>query len=222
MLKGVGCANDPSELGRLGISQPADLQHVHPATLVFATRMLVAHDAMMRMCEHRDGMRVGDVLRQRTAAIRQIAVPEVKDKVRLQRRRIAALPVYDDVTSAGAALQALMTRVHGKSQQSDLLFPACDADGSVLRHPAPERQFKEMLRTLAADTGLPLPDVQRVRGHSLRAGGATDALAAHMNEAWVMKQGGWRSPIFRIYYRPLAADGRVMAEHLTKAALATL
>ena len=59
--------------------------------------------------------------------------------------------------------------------------------------------------------------------HSLRAGGATDYLASgEVSESWVMRQGGWLSSIFRIYYRPLAADGRVMADRLTKAALATL
>ena len=41
----------------------------------------------------------------------------------------------------------------------------------------------------------------------MRSGGATDYLSSgHMTEAWVQKQGGWLSSVFKIYYRPTDAD----------------
>ena len=40
-----------------------------------------------------------------------------------------------------------------------------------------------------------------------------------MTEAFVQKQGGWLGPIFKIYYRPMAADMGNMATVIREVAL---
>ena len=80
-----------------------------------------------------------------------------------------------------------------------------------------------MMRVYAMAAGMAQEDVVRVRGHSLRAGGATDYLSSGMlTEAWVQKQGGWLSPIFKIYYRPMDADRGKMADLLRRVAETTV
>ena len=62
--------------------------------------------------------------------------------------------------------------------------------------------------------------VARVTPHSLRAGGCTSWLSGGAEEAWVQRQGGWRSSIYKLYYRPSAADMALMHETLATAARA--
>ena len=64
-------------------------------------------------------------------------------------------------------------------------------------------------------------DLRLLRPHSLRAGGCTDYLSHGVNEVWVQRQGGWRSAIFKIYYRPMAADMAYMRDRLLAAAQIT-
>ena len=197
-----------------GVRTPADAKAAHPSVQVLLARMVIAHDCMMRMCEHRDGMTVGDVI----APVRGVhtsyflRVPEVKDKVRQERHRRCYLPVGDDVCLGGFWMGVLM-EMHSGSRPSDPLFAATTATGEVTAEPQSERYFKSELRRLAAAAGMEQADVDRVRGHSLRSGGATDYLSSgHMTEAWVQKQGGWLSSVFKIYYRPTDADqGRLAA-----------
>ena len=63
--------------------------------------------------------------------------------------------------------------------------------------------------------------MQRSTPHSLRSGGCTDWLSAGMEEVWVQQQGGWRSSIFRLYFRPSAAELAGMHAKLEAAARAT-
>jgi integrase len=75
------------------------------------------------------------------------------------------------------------------------------------------------MRRLAAKAGMPQADVQRLRGHSLRSGGATDYLSSGLlTEAWVQKQGGWLSQVFKIYYRPTEADQGPLAALIRRTA----
>ena len=182
--------------------------------------MVIGHDCMLRMCEHRDGMRVGDVV----APVRGVhasyflCVPEVKDKVRQERHRRCYLPVGEDICLGGFWMGVLM-EMHAKSKPDDPLFAATTALGEPTAVPQSERYFKTELRRLAAAAGMRQEDVDRVRGHSLRSGGATDYLSSgHMTEAWVQKQGGWLSPVFKIYYRPTDADQGRLAELIKRTA----
>jgi integrase len=94
------------------------------------------------------------------------------------------------------------------------LFPTWTARGQATAVPASEYYFKTGLKALASAAGMPPAMVAKLRPHSLRAGGCTDALAAGLDESWVQMQGGWLSSVFKIYYRPMAADMAHMFERL--------
>ena len=144
----------------------------------------------------------------------------MKDHLR-HEPRTCGLACTGFLRGAGTVLQAYMERTHARSTPGALLFPEW-APGSVATAvPASEAAFKSALRGLARQAGMPEELVLRLRPRSLRAGGCTDYLASGLvAEAWVQQQGGWRSAVFKIYYRPHQADFAYM--HRKLAAVAAL
>ena len=109
-----------------------------------------------------------------------------------------------------------MQGVHRRSGPDQVLFAQVKG-GRLAQAPATEYSFKKAMKSLARAAGMNAKDVERLRGHSLRAGGATDYLSSGtVSDAWVQRQGGWLSPVYRIYFRPAEADvvrmaGRIKA-----------
>jgi hypothetical protein len=183
-----------------GVRTAADAAAAPLATQIFLARMVIGHDCMLRMCEHRDGMRVGDVVKpvQGVHDSYFLRVPEIKNKVRMEKHRKCYMPMGDSILLGGFWLDLLMNGVHAESEPHDMLFPQVGARGERTGLPASEHGFKKELRRLAAKAGMPQEDVRRLRGHSLRSGGATDYLSSGLlTEAWVQKQGGWLSQASR-------------------------
>ena len=55
--------------------------------------------------------------------------------------------------------------------------------------------------------------VERITGHSFRAGGVTDYLLAGFGAEFIMRQGHWLSTAFRVYFRlSQAALGAMSAQ----------
>jgi hypothetical protein len=206
----------------MGIRTLDDLAALDLDAMTFIVRILVGQACFLRMAEHRDGMRVGDVsfttnLQGQTTAI--LRVKERKDKTRMHRERLCQMPVHDNIMSSGGALKVYMARCHGGWRKpvatpDTLLYPAWTARGQATTVPASEYHFKSGMRTLAIAAGMPQAMAAKLSPHSLRSGGCTDALAAGMDESWVQMQGGWLSSVFKIYYRPMAADMAHMFERL--------
>ena len=201
-----------------------DLRYVEPGVLTFITRVMVGHACMLRMCEHEDGMRVGDVSAFQMAADGSVAVSvrvrERKDHVRHESRR-CGLAGTGKLWDAGSVLQLYMELMHGTSKQDYLLFPEWSSGGAYVPVPASARDFRETLQRVARQSGMAPAEAGKVRPHSLRSGGCTDYLGSGLvTEAWVQSQGGWRSSIFKIYYRPHGADIPYM--HAKLAAVAAL
>ena len=213
-------------LAALGIDTPEDWHTVRLADLVPAARMLVAQECLMRMCEHRDGMKVGDVVGWEEMCMGKadgrravvLRVPEVKDKLRTGQTRGGEMANHKSVTSAAWALRAMMARVHGPGAKAgDLLFPAV-AENKVYKHTVgSETKFRKNLRAWAREAGMTRTEANRITTHSMRAGGATDYLSSDVPTAWVQRQGGWLSDCFMIYYRPETAEMGAMARRLRAA-----
>jgi hypothetical protein len=198
-------------LRQLGISSLADWWSCAPAQLVAGSRMLAAHTAMMRMCEHADGMRVDSVKEVDGSVV--LMVPEIKDKLRTGQLRACGMALRSHWLSPGYALTVLKARLHSSSARSAVLFAKC-VNGRATSTPASAAGFKKMLKQLAKSSDMAADKLRKVRGHSLRAGGATDFLSHGASRAWVQRQGGWRSDCFMIYYRPVSADMVAMSDQL--------
>lgn len=205
-----------------GVHSLRDLWRVQPSVATFVVRVAVAHDCCLRMCEHHDGLRVGmcETVSLRGAETVLLHLPEVKDKMR--HNRICEMPVFGGLDSAGAMLQIYIARFHDGQPASSTLFPDWSDGDDQRRLPstAPAGRFTRALRVAALAAGMRVDMVARVTPHSLRAGGCTSWLSGGAEEAWVQRQGGWRSSIYKLYYRPSAADMALMHEKLAAAACA--
>lgn len=200
-----------------GVRSLADLELIPPPLLTFLARVSLAHTCMLRMCEHRDGLRVEHVTLVTSPngdRSFRVSIPEVKDKLRHQPR-VCDVPVGSGIHSAGAVLEVFLRVAHPRGEPG-ILFPRWQGIHK-LNAPASESTFKSALRQLAAGAGMHGDELKRLRPHSLRAGGCTDYLSWGANEAWVQVQGGWRSPVYKIYYRPMAADMGYMRKRLLAA-----
>ena len=206
-----------------GVRTLRDAAGLHAEALVFITRLMVANGCMMRMCEHEMGSDVTDVTFHHNEgnSIACVKVWEVKDKLRTGQFRLCCLPIHDDVGSPGRLLMLMMDELHRRAQPGDMLWAQMDADGKPTGSPASKSRFVRFMREWARKAKMPEEMVAKLRGHSLRSGGATDWLNAGRSEAWVMRQGGWLSSIFRIYYRPDLADFPMMAAALKEAEMLT-
>ena len=191
--------------------------------VVFWARVCTAHSAMLRACEHEQGLLNSHLtlLPAPDASARsafsgsyfELAVGELPPgmkpifasnrKLRLRAARDCVLLVYDDVTSAGMWLHVMLKRLYGFDEApADLcLFPSVEK-GRVGRRPMTNAALLKRLRRLARGAGLPQAELSQLELRSLRAGGCTEAFANGMPRTSVMRQGGWTSVAVDIYNRP--------------------
>ena len=208
-----------------GFSDFVDLWTRPTTDLCRWARIIVAHDACMRPCEHSKGCRVGDINdRGIHVAIR---VGSRRGEAKIKRTadtggRIAVLPSGKPSHLAAAhVLRAVFKRVHVQhgSNADRTLLPA-GAIGHDVR--SAQRQWRPwtgkggdlaFFRSCCARIGV--PGALTITGRALRAGGATDWFAADATEKWVKAQGGWseRSTAHLIYNRPTEEQRAVMARH---------
>ena len=130
-------------------------------------------------------------------------------KLKRRAARECTLPVWDSHLSAGAALLALLHRVHGVSGSSwrdgaaqRVLFPISHSDGSVARTACSSRAFVAQLVHMLRGVGMPAADLARVTGHSLRAGSATDYFEMGLGVGFIRRQCGWTGESIFLYHRP--------------------
>ena len=69
--------------------------------------------------------------------------------------------------------------------------------------------LRALVKRIAREAGF---SDERFGNHSLRAGGATDLLAAGVPDIMVQKMGRWESETYKIYFR----DDRAVAEAAAK------
>ena len=189
--------------------------------LVFWSRVLVAHCAMMRACEHASGMCSSDLSVVATPPSLASAgfwpnyfvlsvgslPPDLQPrlasnrKLKLRPARSSILPVWFSLESAGLWVFALTRRLRLLDHPDALLFPNV-IDGVVSPRPLAGKYFLKRLRLLATGAGMPAAEVTQLEQRSLRAGGCTDAFARAMPRASIQRQGGWTSDAVDIYDRP--------------------
>ena len=212
-----------------GIGSPADLfcDTLPLAKLVFWARVMVAHCAMMRGCEHASGMRGGDLRLESTPAgvceadfwdgLYTMSVGRLPEglapnqagnrKLKLRPARDAILPIWNSLNSAGLWMWALTDRLSHAPvpAATTVLFPKVVC-GIPQPRPLSTRSFVKHLKASATLAGLPPADVKRIEVRSLRAGGCTDAHINAMPRSSIMRQGGWRSDTVDTYNRPSIGD----------------
>lgn len=196
------------------------------SVLVFMTRVLTAHTACMRVCEHADGCRVDDVShpdpQPHSSSYLLLHVGRRIDSRKIKRRpaRTCVLPVRQHRLSAGRALQILMARIHsGCSSRNDVLFPRFFGERRS-PNPTPWPRILGQLRHILKAAPPPSHvDPSTIEGRSLRAGGATDWFAAGATAGWVSAQGGWLSNVYMTYNRPTPASRYAQAPQLMASVL---
>ena len=109
-----------------------------------------------------------------------------------------------DIGGHVAVLRALRTPSHSDEHQCHEPAPVCpdpsrplfrplDASGRLTGRAGSSELVRHVLRTQAAAAGLPAQLVDRLGGHSLRAGFVTDAFAAGAQPHEIMRQTGHRN-----------------------------
>ena len=175
---------------------------------------------MLRGCEHRDGLRVSDVVdcdvyNGNGRVLLLIGAREQARKIKTRPPRTVTLPVWNSRISAGAALLIFMERVHAHAAPSDVLFPFIEYSGRVYGDVAVnDKVFIKTVRPLLLAAGMHDDDVKRFTSHSLRAGGATDNSVANMSQDFIRAQGGWTSDCFMIYVRPQTFHSHFTAQRI--------
>ena len=203
------------------------------AKTIFWARTVTAHTAMMRACEHEEGMSVTDLTLHATPGsvghgywthFYELAVgaapldlqPQLATnrKLKLRAARSCILPTWTSLQSAGLWLHVLGIQVrtawaacgHPSPHPADeVIFPSV-VGGQLVNRPQRASDYLSQLRRLARCAGMPAADVARLEQRSLRAGGCTDAFAWGMPRASIMRQGGWTSDTVDIYNRPTVTD----------------
>ena len=97
-------------------------------------------------------MRVGDLIRPVPGVHESyfLRVPEIKNKVRMEKHRNCYLPMGKNILLGGFWLDLLMSGVHAGSELGDLLFPQIGVRGERTGLPASEHGFKKEMQRLAA------------------------------------------------------------------------
>lgn len=191
--------------------------------LTFMCRILVAHDACMRVCEHSDGCRLADVSfpaqhdagRSHSAYLllhvgRRVGARKIKRRP----ARTCILPVKQHRLSAGRVLQILIARVHSSSLPNDVLFPRFFGSRRASTATPWARMLRQLRHLLGSAPSRANIKASDIEGRSLRAGGATDWLAAGASGEWLAAQGGWLSSVYMIYNRPTDVSRYVQAPQL--------
>lgn len=204
---------------RSGIADLQAFWHCDLALLSFWVRILCGHAAMLRLCEHEDGMSVTDVTRMRRGDGAEYFVMRVgaiddgilpKDatnrKIKFRPLRRCVLPISDSPMSAGAVLGVWMARAHPgpcATAKKRVLFSAVQG-GIVMARPLSAAAFLRRLRDSLTAVGMPPKLVKMTHCRSLRAGGCTDYFAAGESRERICLQGGWslRSGSVDVYNRP--------------------
>ena len=187
----------------LGISALADCWTCQPWQLQLLSRALVAHCCMMRGCEHRSGLRVGDIGQIDVDVITlYVAARYSEKKLKLRPARVCVLPVSQELHSAGGVLLIYLARLRVGCGADALLFPRIGLLGDVDElTPQTDAQFLVLLKQQLTAAHMQPHQLLRVSNHSLRAGGATD-WSVDMPADFIGAQGGWASPTYLIYIRP--------------------
>ena len=197
----------------LGINSYDDYFTCTIDVIAFMCRLLVAHAACMRTCEHKDGCSVSDVSHPRPGVdgrplytIFRVGEEPRSRKIKRRPARQTVLPFGHHRLSAAGVLSVFMRRFRSRADAHDPLFIG-STHGIPSRFAAPWREDLLRLRRIIAsaprDADIPRGNLGR---SSLRAGGATDWLAAGASREWVMQQGGWMSDAIDIYNRPSPAS----------------
>ena len=179
------------------------------------TRLLLAHSAMLRGCEHKHGMRISDIVDRGSHYSLTVGLRDNESKYK-GRPRTVAIECVASHMSAGACLRVFLRRARRGAASISPLFPRILPSGSI-RAGAGEtfKTFKGVLARIAAVSGI----VGVIGESSSRAGGATDAFAAGASDEWVRRQGGWRSDAFKRYNRPTLEQTRTLGREVCTAIL---
>lgn len=222
----------------LGFRCAADLYAVRDLNRLSQwARILTAHSAMLRPCEHCNGCRFSDLTDHGGFLTLLVGSREGEAKYKHRPRR-AILTARASHLSAGFVLRVFAARVFegrqvARSTADTAALPPAQQVEDVAPVSADPVLFTEFagsrptgkaeawarkafprLRVLTARHGAP----HLKTGRCLRAGGATDAFAIGMPRWWVKRQGGWLSDAVDRYNQPTTGQrAAVMAIYDTAA-----
>ena len=192
--------------------------------LQWLTRCLVAHMAMLRLDDHRDGLLRKHHVEWLPSGSAILWVPPGKNKRRGKadgpQRELQPANLFNAFAfgSAGASLEEYWAAIDFSGQPPDaFLFPFIRADMSVdWSRCMSDADWMAETHRRAVLIGLPPDTVEHITGHSFRAGGVTDFLLARIPHAFIMRQGRWLSTAFMVYFRLSRAALAIMSAAMFK------
>ena len=165
-------------------------------------RSVLCNCSMLRQQDHVDDSLLICSVEILPSRSQTLWVGEGKNKV----RGMHPVVVWNDFTfhSPGFWVELYLRRMNADAQAgSSPLFPYIDPVTDVVDWSRVATSQASVLKAKARARMAQMADeaIDRITGHSWRAGGATDFLMAGMPETFIMKQGRWLSDAFRVYFR---------------------
>ena len=170
--------------------------------LQWCARSMLCNCAMLRQQDHRDDSLLVCSVEVLPSRSYTLWVGEGKNKVRGHHPAV----IWNDFTfrSPGYWLELYMQRIGADMQSPDApLFPFIDpvTDEIDWARTASSESFVREAKARARMAHMAEQAIERITGHSWRAGGTTDFLLAGLPETFIMRQGRWLSDAFRVYFR---------------------
>lgn len=198
-----------SFLGELGIKSTEDLKSCSLWALQRAALLLISHNAGLRFCEVRSGMKLADANIFPDQVTIEVAMRPSTKKLKSRPGRVTHHIMSESYMCAAYTFRIYCERVHAEGISADaILWPYISAGRPNYinrRKPFGATAYKALLKTLALESGALTPaEAQRVTHHGLRSGALTDGLAAKFPKEYLCKQMGWspKSAVWQVYHRP--------------------
>ena len=209
-----------------GVREHGDLATADAGHVYVLTRLLVAHNCMLRGCEHR--IRWCDVSSREmggagcapspmTVKVNADCVTKAGRKLKLRPPRECTLVHSGGALSAGAALEVFEDTFGRGGADNGFVFGNIKHGVVNAKKYLHATTFMSRVRRLARAAGVSVEGSYVLSAQGLRLGGRTDWRVFGMSNDWIRHQGGWLGDSEKGYDQPLRHHRLVEARDMESA-----
>ena len=180
-----------------------------PTVLLEATIAKTAQQGLMRGAEVTGGLKARDMQWRRNYRLARLHLWRTKRGRSGAGQFVTVAHVDNDRFAATKLLRRTWVMLNMDANPDGFLFPAISRGKIDTTRAFTAVALRALVKRIAREAGF---SDERFGNHSLRAGGATDLLAAGVPDIMVQKMGRWESETYKIYFR----DDRAVAEAAAK------